>query len=87
MADSFVGLTAEGAYPNGTRIEKCNTEDGDTFPDGTLGTVKGSIGGATMQHPNGTIIDKMYAIEWDPIPGVHIMITNNRIKEHESANS
>lgn len=33
---------ADGAIPNGTRVEKVNSEPGDSFPDGTEGTVLAS---------------------------------------------
>ena len=33
----------EGALPNGSFVEKCNSNEGDSYPDGTLGMVISSL--------------------------------------------
>lgn len=53
------------AIPNGSRVRKTRSEPNDGNPDGTLGTVLGS-----MSHPevmDGTIF---YFIEWDTMPKI-----------------
>lgn len=59
--------TAPGALASGTRVMKTNSEDEDAHPNGSLGTVLGS-----MAHPevmNGLIF---YFIEWDARPGIAV---------------
>lgn len=55
---TFTRYQAKGAIPNGTRIVKAVSEPGDGTPDGTLGTVLGSIpspaGG--VRDPHGHIV-------------------------------
>lgn len=62
-AGAFSRAQAQGAYPNGTRIVKVNSEPGDSTKDGTNGTVLGSL-----------VFDgqSLYFIEWDDKPKVAI---------------
>lgn len=69
---------AEGAIPNQTRVRKCNTKPGDSYPDGTEGTVLSSVDCSedpNVPHPFA------YFISWDPQPGVPVLIGGHRIKE------
>jgi hypothetical protein len=52
-----------GAWRNGTRVRKTNSERGDGTPDGMLGTVLGSISHPEVQ--NGAL---MYFVEWGNRP-------------------
>lgn len=56
-----------GAWKNGTRIVKTNSEPGDGHPDGTPGTILGSIASAAVQ--DGAIC---YFVEWDSAPQVAV---------------
>jgi hypothetical protein len=56
-----------GTWRNGTRVRKTNSEPGDATPNGTLGTVLGSISSPEVQ--DGAV---MYFIEWDNRPKVAV---------------
>jgi hypothetical protein len=60
---AFTRQQAQGALANGTRVVKTSSEQGDAHPDGTRGTVLGSISEPAVQ--NGATC---YFIEWDPRP-------------------
>lgn len=67
---------ALGAFPRGTRIEKCNTEHQDSFPDGTPGTVYSSLLNPVEDSP----AKYVYYVLFDPNP-VPCLIQGHRIKE------
>jgi hypothetical protein len=52
-----------GAWRNGTRVVKQKSEAGDAHPDGSLGTVLGSM--ADKKFMDGLVF---YFIEWDAKP-------------------
>lgn len=56
----FTRDQAKGAIPNGTRIKKTASEEGDATTDGTLGTVLGSF-----QSPASMGMLLFYFVEWD----------------------
>lgn len=56
-----------GAWKNGTRVVKTASESGDSHPDGTPGTILGSIAYAAVR--NGAIC---YFVEWDSAPKVAV---------------
>jgi hypothetical protein len=62
----FTTMVAPGAYPNGTRIMKATSEDHDCHPNGSPGTVLGSI-----LHPKEGIA---YFIEWDARPKCAVLV-------------
>jgi hypothetical protein len=64
---------APGAIPNGTRVQKCNTEPRDDHQDGALATVLGSVGPVNGMYG--------YFVEWDDWPGIPVFIRGNRILE------
>lgn len=65
--------TAEGAWPNGTRVQKVQTTDrGDLHPNGAFGTVRGSIGA-------GGLIG--YFVEWDDLPGLPVFVGAPRLAQ------
>jgi hypothetical protein len=68
----FTRQEAPGAIRNGTRILKRGTKPNDPHPDGTPGTVLGSIG----DHLRGF----GYFIEWDPRPKYAVFIEGTRIE-------
>jgi hypothetical protein len=53
-----------GAMPHGTRVRKRNSELGDAHPNGSVGTILGSIGHAE--------IGTFYFVEWDRLPRVAV---------------
>lgn len=63
-----------GALTNGTRIFKTLSEEGDGHPDGSLGTVIGSIA------KDGLLA---YFVQWDNEPGagLPVGVAAHRIKE------
>lgn len=73
---------AEGALPNGTRIEKVQLDrDGtDTFPLGARGTIHASLGPVTedMDLPE-MVGEFMYMIFWDQAPEIPIFCTGYKI--------
>lgn len=64
---------AVGAIPNDTRVAKINSEPGDSFPDGTQGTVLASA----LVGELGTF---GYYVAFDPRP-LPCFIAGYRIKE------
>ena len=67
----FSRYEAKGAWPNGTRVRKVNSEDGDGHPDGSLGTILGSLkceGDAATAETERLGISHLYFIEWDASP-------------------
>lgn len=82
----ILGPFGEGEIPNGTRVKKVNSEPGDTFPDGTLGTILGAMANPGLtpddfpDRPFLGTIKWIYCVSWDPLPGVPIWIADYRIK-------
>jgi hypothetical protein len=70
-AGMFTRHQMPGAIANGTRIVKTASEPGDANPDGTLGTVLGSVG-----HPD---VGNAYFVEWDTKPRVACLVRAHRI--------
>lgn len=72
--DNIMSGQAEGAIPNGTRVEKQNAESGDTHPNGSIGTVTASVAvpPSVMKDAPDNIKDVKfgYFVKWDgsPIP-------------------
>lgn len=62
---------AKGAIPNGTRIKKVFSEDGDANKVGTEGVVIGSI-----HHPD---VGFGYFVEWDTFPGLPVFVVEKKI--------
>lgn len=84
--DDYAGMfsrgQAEGAIPNGTRIIKRNSEEGDSTPDGTGGVILGSINGVKAGVPaaiaNG--VTYLYFVEWDDKPKVAIGTVDKKVE-------
>ena len=73
---------AEGALPNGSRVEKVNSERADGHRDGALGTVIGSI--AVPETPG--LTDRyVYFVAWDedPAAGIPVGIRAGRVRAKE----
>lgn len=74
-AGMFTRAQAPGAIPNGTRIVKTNSESGDSNPDGSMGTVLGSM--------HADELGLAYFIEWDRYPRVAVGTIALKIKRPE----
>ena len=75
---------AEGAIPNGTRIKKRNTMDGDSVANGELGVVLGSILYPDHLPQQPVYKDKvkhLYFVTWDSIPDKPIGTSDYKIEE------
>jgi len=70
----FTTNEADGAYPNGTRIVKSRSEEGDATPTGTKGTVLGSIRQEPIPFP-------MYFVEWDNRPKFAVAVIGLKIQQ------
>lgn len=70
----FARDQAEGAWPVGDRVVKINSEPDDRFPDGTAGTILGSVAGPLE------IGGYLYFVEWDALPNVAVGIAWTRIR-------
>ena len=70
---------AEGALPNGSQVEKVNSEHGDGHQDGAVGTVIGSIGPGEIP---GCTDRYVYFVVWDEDPGagLPVGIREGRVK-------
>jgi hypothetical protein len=83
----IVGLQAPGAIPNGRRVRKVNSRPKDATPEGTEGTVLGSVGGAEPVILENDVIHYGYVIEWDNFPTLPghdktaVFITSSRVEE------
>lgn len=76
MKDDFalqrVTTEAPGAWPNGSRVVKCNAAADDGHPNGAQGTVTGSMGPAEM----GGRQVYGYFVSWDDMPGVPVFVAS-----------
>lgn len=83
----------QGEWPKGTRIEKVNSEPGDTHKDGAEGTIVGALGPAPLDLraemlAKGEIKQDaifIYWVVWDDLPGIPVAVVDYRIKPKESA--
>lgn len=72
---------AEGAIPNGTLIEKQNSEEGDYKTDGSIGCVVGSVKNTEEYHvPGKPIVTYVYWVRWSE-KGVPVVIVDWKLKE------
>lgn len=66
------------AHPNGSRIKKINSEDGDLIPDGLKGKVLSS-----HNVPYEDLVaegDKAYFVEWDWYPNMAFGVAASQIE-------
>lgn len=68
----FTRNQAPGAYLNGSTVHKGTTEPGDATPEGTPGTVLGSIYDPELGY--------FYFVEWSNRPGMAIGVTSLKLK-------
>jgi hypothetical protein len=82
VATTWISGEADGAIPNGSRVIKCNSEEGDMNKDGTTGTVVSSIATPEDMRAEEEFkgIEFFYFVRWDSAPDVPIGITGNRIR-------
>lgn len=71
---AFTRNQVEGAIPNGARIIKVATEDGDASPIGTTGTVLGSLSHPDVQRGN-----LCYFVEWGAHPRMAVAVIGWKI--------
>lgn len=69
----FTRREAPGAWRNGTRIRKCNSEPDDEVRDGTEGTVLGSI------FIPEAFAFPAYFVAWDPSPRRAIFVIGLKV--------
>jgi hypothetical protein len=75
---AFTTEHAEGALPNGTRVEKTRSKPGDTHTDGAKATVLGSMGPIEFE---GDARVFGYFVTWDELPGVPVFIAGTRVRK------
>lgn len=70
---------APGAWPNGTIVQKVNSQPDDGTPNGTLGTVTGSLDVSKSAAKEGLPARFAYFVDWRTTPGVPVFCvdTNN----------
>ena len=75
---AFTTEHAEGALPNGTRVEKTLSKPGDTHVDGAKATVLGSLGPIPWED-----MPRVYGyfVEWDDYPGIPAFVAGHRLRE------
>lgn len=71
---SFTRKTAFGALPSGSRVRKVKSENGDANPNGTQGTILGSISVEELQ--NGALL---YFVAWDTAPRTAVAVMHFKI--------
>lgn len=69
---AFTRNEAEGAWPNGSQVEKISHEPNDATPLGTLGTVLGSLHFPDAGYG--------YFIEWDDKPKTAIFVIDWKLR-------
>lgn len=73
-----------GGYSANTRVVKVNSEEGDTTPDGSEGTVlKGLVVDAELSIGLPMVVKHVYAVEWDRTPGVIIHTLDYKVAPAE----
>jgi hypothetical protein len=79
----FTGQEAPGAVSNGCRIVKVNSEPADGHPDGSLGTVAGSIAVPDEMRanmpPHLRDVEFVYFIKWDSYPELPVFVIGRKI--------
>ena len=67
LAAALLSANRPGAWPEGARVRKAESEDGDVVPTGSLGTVRGSTAPApdSAEVPPRMRGHHAYAVEWD----------------------
>lgn len=69
---AFTRAQVPGAkYRNGARVRKADSEEGDTTPNGELGTVLGSVQVLPLAPA--------YFVEWDESPRVAVFVVEWKI--------
>jgi len=80
---AFTRHQADGAIPNGTTVVKLKTEtiEGDMNPEGTRGTVLGSIDGMLIDPEMSKRFNArfMYWVEWETRPKTAIAVVDRKI--------
>jgi predicted nucleotidyltransferase len=76
----FSSAQAEGAWNNGTLVEKQNSEAEDGHPNGAKGKIVGSMG--PLDEPSRTALNCKYGyfIIWDKSPGVPVFTMETKLK-------
>lgn len=77
----FTRSEAVGAVPNGGRIMKQKSEPGDAHPDGSLGTVLGSVDVVSIDPALARRYASrfFYFIEWDAAPRVAVGVAGFKV--------
>jgi hypothetical protein len=68
---------ADGALSIGARIKKVNSEDGDSTPDGTEGTVISSLSAPPVEGYED--VKFFYFVRWDTHPGLPVGVMDRKI--------
>lgn len=76
----YVGQTAPGGIPNGSKVKKTNSKPGDKHPDGSIATVEGSVLAPDPANPSGDPV-VCYLVIWEDRPGDVFFITEHRIEK------
>jgi|HubBroStandDraft_1064217.scaffolds.fasta_scaffold32770_6 hypothetical protein len=69
---------ADGAWPNGTIVEKCEADPRDAHPTGARGKIIGSLG--PVAEYEGHIMVYGYFVHWDDMPGLPIMTVSWKLR-------
>jgi hypothetical protein len=72
VAAFYTTAQADGAWPNGATVSKVNSEPGDGTPDGTCGTIIGSVDA----RPAGATATYAYFVMWENRPGTPVFIAD-----------
>lgn len=78
VKDAAVLIVDEAPIKIGERVRKCNSEPGDSFVDGTGGTV---VSGIRLEA--GGAVGHAYFVHFDPMPGLPVFITEHRIERSQ----
>lgn len=81
----YISGEAEGAYPNGTRIVKIESEESDSTPVGSGGEVIASHYVGDIPPPAGVErpVTYFYFVTWDWLPAVPVGISDWKIGKED----
>lgn len=76
---------AEGAFLNGSRVRKINSELHDRTPDGVLGIILGSIDAAALLPEQALRlgVKYMYFVTWDDRPTFAVAVMDSKVAREQ----
>ncbi len=84
LKQKILGKQAPGAIPTGARVRKVRSDPNDRTPNGTPGTVLGSVAGDLIVC--GLLVRFGYFIDWDNCKGQPVFTIDRKVEEITNGN-